>query len=286
MKKKILPLKILAKKIRLLKLKGKKIVHCHGVFDLLHVGHIKHFKEAKKLGDILIVTITADSFVYKGPGRPAFNEENRIESISSLDCVDFVSLNKSSTAIPAIKDLRPNFYCKGPDYKIHKNDITNEIKNEINEVKKYGGKIVITRAPQFSSSKLINSAMNLHTIKQKVILNKIKKNFNFNEIKNLVEKFKKIKILIIGETIIDQYFFCEALGKSGKEPVLVLRDLSMEQYLGGALAIARSISQFSKKITLLSAIGEKGELLKDIEKSLPKNVVFNYIKKKKLIHNY
>ena len=210
MRGKILPLKTLAKKIELYKLKGKKIVHCHGVFDLLHVGHIKHFKEAKKLGDILIVTITADSFVHKGPGRPAFNEDNRTESISSLDCVDFVAINNSSTAIPAIRDLKPNFYCKGPDYKFQKNDITNEIKNEIKEVKKYDGKIIITKTPQFSSSKLINSSTDFYSVKQKAILNKVKKNFSFTEIKNIIEKFKKIKILIIGETIIDQYFFCEA----------------------------------------------------------------------------
>ena len=280
MKQKIQSIKSLAGLIKLKKLQGKKIVQCHGVFDLLHIGHVKHFKEAKKLGDILVVTITSDSFVNKGPGRPAFNQEQRSEGISSLDCVDFVAINDSPTAIPAIKELKPNFYSKGPDYKFQKNDITNEIKNEIKEVKKYGGRIIITKTPQFSSSNLINSSLDLFTEKQKIILNKVKKNFSFNEIKNIIEKFNKIKILVIGETIIDQYFFCEALGKSGKEPVLVLRDLSMEQYLGGALAIARSISQFSNKITLLSAIGEKGELLKDIKKSLPKNIVFDYIKKK------
>ena len=56
---------------------GKKVVMCHGVFDLLHLGHIKHFEKAKSLGDILVVSITADKFVNKGPGRPAFNESDR-----------------------------------------------------------------------------------------------------------------------------------------------------------------------------------------------------------------
>ena len=75
------------------KKKGKRIVLCHGTFDLLHIGHIKHFKEAKKLGDILIVTLTSDKFVNKGPGRPHFNEGQRLEAISSLSAVDYVSLN-------------------------------------------------------------------------------------------------------------------------------------------------------------------------------------------------
>ena len=170
MKQKIQSIKSLAGLIKLKKLQGKKIVQCHGVFDLLHIGHVKHFKEAKKLGDILVVTITSDSFVNKGPGRPAFNQEQRSEGISSLDCVDFVAINDSPTAIPAIKELKPNFYSKGPDYKFQKNDITNEIKNEIKEVKKYGGRIIITKTPQFSSSNLINSSLDLFTEKQKIIL--------------------------------------------------------------------------------------------------------------------
>ena len=82
---------------------------------------------------------------------------------------------------------------------------------------------------------------------------------------------------MIGETIIDQYVFCEALGKSGKEPVLVLRDLNTEEYLGGAAALARHVSTFCKKITLLSMIGEKGDYLNKIKKKLPKNINFKWI---------
>ena len=75
---------------------GKKVVQCHGVFDLLHLGHIKHFKEAKSQGDILIVTITPDEYVDKGPNRPAFKSEDRIEVLSSIESIDFVCLNTLS----------------------------------------------------------------------------------------------------------------------------------------------------------------------------------------------
>ena len=88
-----------------------------------------------------------------------------------------------------------------------------------------------------------------------------------------------IKVLIIGETIIDQYVFCEALGKSGKEPVLVLRDLKTEEYLGGAAALSRHISTFCNEISLLSMVGNKDDYLKQIKKKLPKNVSFKYIRK-------
>ena len=107
--------------------KGKKIVNCHGCFDLLHPGHILHFKAAKKYGDILIVTVTPDKFVKKGPGRPIFNEQLRMESIASLAVVDYVALNKWDTAINSLKLLKPDFYVKGKDYSDRSGDITGNI---------------------------------------------------------------------------------------------------------------------------------------------------------------
>ena len=96
---------------------------------------------------------------------------------------------------------------------------------------------------------------------------------------------KKLKILVIGEIIIDRYVFCEALGKSGKEPVLVLRDKSSEEYLGGSAAIVRHISNFVNKISLLSMIGDKNEHLGKIKQLIPKNVKLNLLKKKEFSYD-
>ena len=81
---------------------GVKIIQCHGVFDLLHPGHIRHFQEAKAQGDRLVVTVTPDRFVNKGPGRPAFTEALRLETIAALEVVDYVVLNDSPDAISKI----------------------------------------------------------------------------------------------------------------------------------------------------------------------------------------
>jgi len=259
---------------------GRKIVICHGVFDLLHVGHIKHFQKAKSLGDILIVSITADKFVNKGPGRPAFNEENRLDSIVAIDVVDYVVLNNSLTATSLIYNIKPNIYCKGPDYKNTLNDVTGEIKSEIKAIKKVGGKIFYTGGKTFSSSALINKFTDNISSKQKNSLLKIKKNYNFAKIRSSIDKFKKLNVLVLGEAIIDQYVFCDALGKSGKEPVLALREMKSETYLGGALAITRHISKFCNKTNLLTMLGEKKEFLKDIKKNFEKNINFDFIQKK------
>lgn len=258
----------------------KKIVLCHGVFDLLHVGHIKHLKKAKQLGDLLVVTITPDKFVTKGPGRPVFNENLRAEAISALATVDYVAINDTKTAVKPIRLLKPNIYCKGKDYKNFKDDITGEILNETKELKKINGKVFYTDELTFSSSKLINKSTNFFSSSQKKIINRITKNSNFKEIKKKIDNFKNLKVLVIGETIIDQYNFCEAIGKSGKEPILVLKEISQDQYLGGVLGIVNNLSQFTKKITLVSMLGEKKEYFDYIKKNLEKKIKTKFIFKK------
>ena len=280
MKNKIFLLKDLSKIVHKEKKKSKVFVHCHGVFDLLHIGHIKHLEKAKEQGDKLIVTLTSDKYVNKGPGRPVFNENLRCDAIAALDVVDYVAINDSSTAVNPIKILKPNIYCKGTDYKNFKDDITGEIKNELKEIKKIKGRIFFTEEMTFSSSRLINRSTNFFSQKQKRIIRKINEKLNFKKIKNIINDFDRFKVLIIGETIIDQYNFCEALGKSGKEPILVLKETQKDQYLGGVLGIARNISEICKNITVISMLGEKKEYLKDINKNLPKNILKRFIFKK------
>ena len=110
---KFLNLDDLTEKVKELKKAKRKIVLCHGVFELIHPGHLRHFNEAKKYGDVLIVSITPDKFVNKGPGRPFFNESLRLESLTNLSTVDFVTLNNTATAVNVIKKLQPDIYCKG-----------------------------------------------------------------------------------------------------------------------------------------------------------------------------
>ena len=117
MKKKIINLSELDKILKSINRKEKKIVHCHGVFDVLHIGHLKHFKSAKNYGDILIISVTPDKFVQKGFARPYFNSEQRMESLASIEVIDYVVLDSSANAVNIINKIKPNFYAKGQDYK-------------------------------------------------------------------------------------------------------------------------------------------------------------------------
>ena len=278
--KKIIDETFIKKKIDVLKNKNKKIGLCHGVFDLLHIGHINHISEAKNKCDILIISVTHNDFIHKGPGRPAFNHNVRMQALSALENVDYVFLSKNQTAQNSINLIKPDLYFKGPDYKNHLDDISGEITNEIKTLKKIKGKIYYTKSKKFSSSNLINQYLSTISDEQKKAIDKIKKKFTFTDIEKLIDNLKHVNPLVIGEIIIDQYVFSEALGKSGKEPVLVLKQLDQKKYLGGAGAICNNLSNFCKKINFLSMIGEKSEEIGFIRKKLSQKVKYFFLKKK------
>ena len=151
---KILEIQKLSKILKNLKAEGKKIVHCHGCFDFMHPGHIKYFQAAKKMGDVLVVTVTPDIYVDKGPGRPVFNQDLRAESIAALECVDYVAINKWPTAEETLRLLRPDIYVKGQEFEKLK-DKTGKIQREHEVVKEIGAELRFTQEIVFSSTQLI-----------------------------------------------------------------------------------------------------------------------------------
>jgi|TARA_B110000027_G_scaffold134237_1_gene165836 rfaE bifunctional protein kinase chain/domain/rfaE bifunctional protein nucleotidyltransferase chain/domain len=262
------------------RIKKKKIVLCHGVFDLLHTGHLDYFESAKKLGDILIISITSDKFVNKGPGRPYFEEKKRIKMIQALEVVDYVYLNNNLTAENVIEKFKPSFYVKGPDYKENKEDITKNIYKEITLVKKFKGKIVYTSDEVSSSSNLLNNFFTVFNKEQQEYKKRITNKYSFLQIKEKIDKFSNNRIITIGETIVDDYIFSESIGKSGKEPHLVIKDLYNEKYLGGVIAIAKHLEGFSYPVNVITLLGEKPSLYNFIKNKIGKKINFNFITKK------
>lgn len=239
-----------------------KIGLCHGVFDILHVGHVNHFQEAKKKVDILIVSITADKFVNKGPNKPYSSSENRAKILTSINHIDYVFINNSHSAEKVIKNLSPNFYFKGKDY-ISK-DITGNLKLELKELKKNKGKIFYTKTKIFSSGKIFNQK-NLFGFDKKKIdyLKKLSLNNNFLKISNYIDKINDLEINLIGEPIIDEYIYSNVVGLTSKDPSISVLKKDAERLPGGVLAIAKSLSKFVKKVRLFT-YGDKRKLKKFI----------------------
>ena len=152
---KIIELQKLALKLNKLRADGLKIVHCHGCFDLMHPGHIKHFQFAKKMGNILVVTITPDQYVDKGEGRPVFSQGQRAESIAALECVDFVAINQWPTAENTIRLIRPDYFVKGQEFE-NFHDKTGKLQKEHHVVNEIGAEMRFTHEIVFSSTELLN----------------------------------------------------------------------------------------------------------------------------------
>ena len=116
---------------------NSSIVLCNGCYDLFHIGHIKHLKDASEYGDVLVVMVASDKFVKSRKNeRLIFNEDERAEAIDALECVDYVIIRDTLTAMEGIKLLKPNYYVKGGEYK---NKTTPGITLEKKTLKEVGG---------------------------------------------------------------------------------------------------------------------------------------------------
>ena len=274
---KIVSLNELEKIVSALKKKGKIIVQCHGVFDLLHPGHIMHFEAAKKEGDILIVTLTKDEYVNKGPGRPVFNQRLRADSIASLQCVDYVAINEWPTAIEIIKKIKPSVYVKGSDYENADSDVTGKIKDEELAVQQGGGRIHFTHEISFSSTEILNRHYMVYPDRAQSFLETFRKKYSVNNVIDTLKSLSEIKALVIGETIIDEYHFCHPVGKSPKESIVASRFMREEAFLGGVLACANHMAGFLNHVNLITGLGKENSRENLIMENLKPHVKPDFI---------
>ena len=232
---------------------GLSIGLCHGVFDLLHPGHYLHIEKAKSEVDILFVSITSDEYVNKGPGRPVFSENLRAKALSLIESVDFVSIIYEESAVTPLTLIRPDLYFKGMEYEDIDNDINESLNKELVVLKENGGSIYFTDEITFSSSKIINDQLEIHSQEFKSWLKNIASQFSLSDVYDYLEEINNLNVLILGETIFDKYSTCEILGKSSKDPLLCFNKIRSDTYPGGILAVARNIKNLGANVTLLSA---------------------------------
>ncbi|OGV61834.1 MAG: cytidyltransferase [Lentisphaerae bacterium RIFOXYC12_FULL_60_16] len=256
---KLVDLEVLAGITEAARRAGRKVVHCHGVFDLLHIGHIRYFQQARRMGDMLVVTLTPDRFVDKGPNRPAFVEALRAEAIASLDVVDHVAINRWPTAEETLRLLRPHVYVKGSEFKAIQSDMTGKIGREAEVVREIGAELAFTEDVVFSSTQLINTYMSSLPHEIREYLDLFKHRHPLDEVLAVVDRFKDLRVLVVGDTIIDEYVYCDAIGKSSKDPMLAVKYQSEDRFAGGVLAVANIVANFAGQVTLLSALGDAND---------------------------
>jgi cytidyltransferase-like protein len=254
---KIIPFEAAPELFARLRREGRKIVQCHGTFDLVHPGHIYHLEEAHALGDILVITITGENYVNKGPGRPYFNDTLRARSLAALESVDYVVVIPFPAAVEAIECIKPHIYCKGREYESAETDVTGNIHDDILTVQKCGGEVHYIGSVVFSSSKLINEHFDHIPAEVKEYCHSLATDCSPDSFRSIIESFSQLRVLVIGDIIIDRYSYLKVQGLTSKNRILSGRFVNQETQAGGALAIQRHIAQFTEQVDLLSLLGQE-----------------------------
>tara|TARA_B100001093_G_scaffold503874_1_gene558875 strand:+ start:5716 stop:7218 length:1503 start_codon:yes stop_codon:yes gene_type:complete len=237
--------------------KTKKIALCHGVFDIVHPGHLAHFKEVRKSCDILVVSITEDKFIKK-KRIISFNNKTRLEQLSSHEIIDYVVSIDHETALPAIRYLKPDFYAKGNEYQNLQSDPSRNIFSEKRELEKNGGQLIFTDERTYSSTKIgyfLNNQTEVDQQNKNNIINFNYKNindssFSLGEIKDALIRLKGLKVAIIGETILDEWVKSDLVGTSEKSNCSVIKTDTKIKQFGGASIVAQHLDALGVNVSL------------------------------------
>ena len=237
--------------------RDKSIVLCHGAFDLVHMGHLVHFEEARELGDILVVTITADRHITK-KRAVSFSEEYRARQLAALEIVDYVAIVDKASAVTPIERLRPDVYVKGPEYANLVLDGTANIFREKALVEQHGGRIHFTNgATTFSSTKLAHFLLAAPEASQgdplltndRVLFRDLSAlGFTLEQLKGFLAGAGRLRVCVIGETIIDEWVDVAVTNLSQKSRCVAGLETARCRQIGGGGAIVRHISSFVKEV--------------------------------------
>jgi cytidyltransferase-like protein len=220
------------------------------------MGHVRHLQQARSYGDRLIVTITADVFVNKGPGKPVFSEDLRAEMLSALSCVDWVGINRAPDAVPILDAIKPDYYVKGPDYADASADVTGKIGEERKVTEANGGVVVFTNDITFSSSELLNRHFEIFEPKVRGFLDGMREGGALLRLEALLEKASNLKVLLVGDAIIDEYRYVTPMGKSPKENLIATRFEEAETFAGGVIATANHVASVCGQVDVLTLLGD------------------------------
>jgi len=246
------------------KTSGKKVIHAHGCFDVLHYGHLRFLEAARDLGDFLVVSVTSAEFVNKGPGRPLFDNAQRCYQLACLASVDLVFINPEADACNLLKELKPDLAVRGSEYRDSDADITGKIDEETEAIESVGGDMVFLDTPVFSSTSLVNSD-NLH-LPQEIALYKaqLKNARTLEKTSELLDSASESSVMIVGDLIIDEYIFSNVLGTVSKHSAISASYKNNRVMGGGSLAIAKHIANFVKQVDYLARVGQKSTALNEV----------------------
>jgi rfaE bifunctional protein kinase chain/domain len=231
-----------------------KIIMCHGVFDVVHPGHVHHLAFAKSKADILVVSITSDRHIKKGVYRPHVPEYLRALNLAAFEMVDYVIIDEEAEPIKNLKEIKPDYFAKGFEYV--DGHLPPKTQEEMDIIAEYGGEMIFTPGDVvFSSSNLID--ISKPPIRMEKLLSLMySEDLTFDRLREAVSSFKDYKVHVVGDLIVDTYTETSVIGSKAKTPTMSVRYLGQTDYVGGAGIVSRHIKAAGADVILTTIMGD------------------------------
>lgn len=231
----------------------KKVIMCHGVFDVVHPGHLRHLVYAKSKADILVASLTADRHIAKGAYRPHVPQELRALNLAAFEVVDYVLIDPNDKPLETLRQLQPDFFAKGYEY--NASGLHPRTQEEIDVLASYGGEVIFTPGDiVYSSSRLIEvEPPNLRTEKLLTLMEMSK--LTFDSLRQAVAKFSGSRVHVVGDTIVDSLTQCAMIGGQTKTPTMSVLFQEKQDYIGGAAIVAEHIRAAGADVVFSTVLG-------------------------------
>ncbi len=235
------------------------VVMCHGVFDLVHPGHIRHLVYAKSKAEILVASLTADIHIHKANYRPFVPQELRALNLAALEMVDYVVIDEEATPLSNIARIQPDYFAKGYEYQ--QNGVHAKTREELETIESYGGEILFTPGDiVYSSSAIIDSSAPNIAV-EKLLMLMDAEGLSFSDLRGLPNRFGGISVHVVGDTIVDSLTHTTMIGGMTKTPTPSVRFDNRQDFIGGAAIVAAHLAAAGAQVTFSTVLGD--DVLKD-----------------------
>lgn len=246
----------------------KTVIMCHGTFDIVHPGHLRHLMYAKEKADLLIASVTADAHILKANHRPYVPEELRAANLAALEMVDFVIIDPNPTPIEHMRVLQPDFFAKGYEY--FANGVPPKTQEEIDTLAEYGGEMVFTPGDVVYSSSALIEASPPRLGVEKLLALMDSEGIGFDDLRRTLHGLAGLQAHVVGDTIVDTYSYCSLLGATAKSPTFSVKLDFSQRYTGGAAVVAKHMKTAGADATLTTVLGNdplRDFVLDDLERA-------------------
>ena len=233
--------------------RAKKVIMCHGTFDVVHPGHVRHLLYAKTKADVLIASLTADEHIKKGNMRPYVPQALRAMNLAALEVVDYVVVDQDPTPLKNLALIQPDYFAKGYEYTA--GAVNPKTQEEVDVLEGYGGEIIFTPGEiVYSSSALIELSPPSIAVEKLMTLMDAE-DVSFQDLRNTLEKIRGLRVHVVGDTIVDSYTYCSMIGGMTKTPTLSVRFEKKVDYVGGAGVVAKHLRAAGANVTFSTVLG-------------------------------